>query len=97
MNGSNADGPSSSTVPVFAPARTPKYVPKKDLITIQDLYAEQGSLGSQGSVDLPVDSGQARLLELGKLLLMHPSYSKYAFNQLFRELYEILWHQRSRV
>ncbi len=66
MNGSHADIPSSSSVPVSPAVRTPKYGPNRGLPTIRDLDTEQGSLGSQGSVDLPVDSGQARLLELGK-------------------------------
>ena len=68
MNGTNADTPSSSTVPISPAVRTPRYVPNRGLPTIHDLDAEQGSLGSQGSVDLPVDSGQARLLELGEPL-----------------------------
>ena len=66
MNGSHADIPSSSSVPVSPAARTPKYGPNRGLPTIKDMETEQGSLGSQGSVDLPVDSGQARLLELGE-------------------------------
>lgn len=46
---------------------------------MRDMDAEQGSLGSQGSVDLPVDSGQARLIELGEhLQLMCLSLSKVA-------------------
>lgn len=66
MNGTHADIPSSSSVPVSPVGRTPKYGSNRSLPTIRDMDAEQGSLGSQGSVDLPVDSGQARLLELGK-------------------------------
>ena len=73
MNGTHADIPSSSSVPVSPVARTPKYSSNRSLPTIRDMDAEQGSLGSQGSVDLPVDSGQARLLELGE-----SSYSRHA-------------------
>lgn len=63
----HADIPSSSSVPVTPMAKGPKYGCNRSLPTIKDMDAEQGSLGSQGSVDLPVDSGQARLLELGEL------------------------------
>ena len=66
MNGTHADIPSSSSVPVSPVAKAPKYGSNRSLPTIRDMDTEQGSLGSQGSVDLPVDSGQARLIELGK-------------------------------
>ena len=66
MNGTHADIPSSSSVPVTPVPRTPKHNSQRSMSTVHHLDPEQGSLGSQGSVDLPVDCGQARLLELGK-------------------------------
>ena len=66
MDGTHADIPSSSSIPVTPIPRTPKHNSQRSMSTVHHLDPEQGSLGSQGSVDLPVDCGQARLLELGK-------------------------------